>query len=98
MQMLGKRDERYNFLKSLAYAPARITFGQIACGNVDGVKKELKKIIANKMKRTSVNVAGGSDYDPSPPNCHQVVELEVCSEAVYGLLDFELFLVLRRTT
>ena len=87
MQVLGDRVERYDFLKSLACAPAGITFGQIANGDVDNVKKELQKIIAKKVKRTSVNVAGEGDRGPSPPNRHQVVELAVYSEAVYGLLD-----------
>ena len=66
MQMLGERLERYYFFKSLACASAGITFGQIANGDVDNVKKELQKIIANKVKRTSVNVAGESDRGPLP--------------------------------
>ena len=57
MQVLGERVERYGFLKSLACAPAGITFGQIANGDVDNVKKELQKIIAKKVKRTSVNMS-----------------------------------------
>ena len=87
MQVLGERVERYDFLKSLVCAPARITIGQIANGDVGNVKKELQKIIAKKLKRTSVNVAGEGDRGPSPPSRHQVVELAVYSEAVYGLLD-----------
>ena len=87
MQVLGERVERNDFLKSLACAPAGITFGQIANGDVDSVKKELQMIIAQKVKRTSVNVAGEGDRSPSLTNRHQVVELEVYSEAVYGLLD-----------
>ena len=51
------------------------------------MKKELQKIIAKKVKRTSVDVVGEGDRGPSPPNCHQVFELAVNSEAVYGLLD-----------
>ena len=86
-QVIGERVERYDLLKSLACAPAGIKFGEIANGDVGNVKKDLQKIIAKKMARTSVNVAGEDDHDPSPPNRHQVVELAVYSEAVYGLLD-----------
>ena len=87
MQVLGEIVERCYFLKSLARAPAEITFGQIANGDVDNVKKELLKIIAKKVKRTSLNVAGEGDRGPSPPDLHQVVELAVYSEAVCGSLD-----------
>ena len=86
-QVLGERIERYDFLKSHACAPAGIAFGQIPNEDVDNVKKELQKIIAKKVKRISVNIAGEDDRGPSPPNRHQVVELAVYSEAVYGLLD-----------
>ena len=34
-----------------------------------------------------MNVSSEGNRGPSPPKRHQVVELEVCSEAVYGLLD-----------
>ena len=34
-----------------------------------------------------MNVAGEGDQGPSPPNRPQVVELAVCSEAAYSLLD-----------
>ena len=51
------------------------------------MKKELQKIIAKKVMRTSVNVAGEYDRGPSPPNRHQAAELAMYSEAVYGLLD-----------
>ena len=87
MQMLGERVERYDFLEFLACAPAGITFGQIAIGYIETVKKGLQKIIAKKLKRISVNVAGEGDRAPSTPNHHQVVELAVYFEAIYGLLD-----------
>ena len=87
MQVLGETVERYDFLKSLACALDGITFGQIANGDVGNVRKEQQKIIAKKEKRTSENVAGEGDRGPSPPNPQQIVELAVCSEAVYGLLD-----------
>ena len=87
IQILGERVERYNFLKSLACAPAGITFGQIANEGVDNVKKELQRIFAKKVKRTSVNATGEGNRHPSKPNHHQVVKLAVFSEAVYGLLD-----------
>ena len=58
MQVLRERVERYDFFQNLFCAPARITFGQIANGDVENVKKELQKIIAKKAKKTSVNVAG----------------------------------------
>ena len=52
MQVLGERVERFDFLKSLACASAGITFEQIANGDVDNVKKVLRKIIAKKVQRT----------------------------------------------
>ena len=61
MQALGERVERSEFLKGLACTPAGSTLGQIANRDVDNVKKELQKIIAKKVKRTSVNVAGEGD-------------------------------------
>ena len=68
MQVLGETVERYKFFKSLACAPAVITFGQIANVDVDNVKKELQKIIAKKVKRTSMNVAseGVCAFSPKP--------------------------------
>ena len=87
MQVLGERVERYDFGKSLASTAAGITFGQTANGDVDYVKKELQKIIPKKAKRTSMNIAGEGERGTSPQNSHQVVELAVYSEAVYGLLD-----------
>ena len=87
VQVLGERFEWFDFLKSFACAPAGITFEQIANGDVDKAKKELQKIISRKARRTSVNVAGEDDRGPSPPNRHQVVDLALYSEAVYGLLD-----------
>ena len=47
------------------------------------MKKELPKIMAKMMKRTSANVTGKGDRGPSSPSNHQVVEL-----VVSGLLDF----------
>ena len=85
--MLGKRIERSDFLKSLACAPAGITFGQTANRNAHGVRKELQKIIAKKMKRNSVNVADGGHRGPSTQNRHQLVEFAVYSESIYGLSD-----------
>ena len=48
IQVLGQIFDRYDFLKILACAPAGITFGRIANGDVDNVKKELQKIIAKR--------------------------------------------------
>ena len=87
MQMLVERVDRYDFRKSLARAPARNTFGQIANKDIDDAKKELQKLIAKKTKKTSMNVAGEGDRGPSPSNRHQVVESAVYSEAFYGLLE-----------
>ena len=51
IQALDVRAERYDFLNSLVRAPAGITFGQIANGDVDKVRKELQKIMAKKVTR-----------------------------------------------
>ena len=45
IQVQGAKVERYDFLRSLACTSAGITFGQIANGDVDNVKKDLQKII-----------------------------------------------------
>ena len=87
IQALGERAERYDFLNSLARAPAGITFGQFANGDVDKVRKELQKIIAKKVTRSVVNVTSEDGQRQVPPNLHQFVRLSVYSEPVYGLLD-----------
>ncbi len=56
MKELCERTERYDFLNSLARAPAGITFCQIANVDVDKVRKELQKIITKKVTRLAVNV------------------------------------------
>ena len=85
MQVVGKSVERCDFLKSFAYAPARITFGQMENGDVDDGKKQLQKMIAKKVLRSSVNVSKEADRRPATQNRHQVVELAVYSEALYSL-------------
>ena len=50
IQVLGECVERYEFLNSLAKAPARIKFGQIANGDVDKVRKELPKISPRRLQ------------------------------------------------
>ena len=50
------------------------------------MKKDLLKVTAKNVKKNYVNIAGEGDRDPSTPNRHQVVELAVYSEPVYGLL------------
>ena len=87
MQLLGERVEWYDLLKSLTCSSAGIGLGQIANGDVDNVKKELQKIIAKNVKRTSMNVAGKGNRGLSHPSRQQLVELAVNSEAVYGLFD-----------
>ena len=87
MQVLGERAERNDLFKSLACAPAGIAFGQMEDGYVDNVEKEIQRIIAKKVKKDSVNVAGEGIWGSSLPKIHQVLELAVYSEAVYGLLD-----------
>ena len=51
------------------------------------MKKEPQKIIAKKVNGTFVNVAGKGDRRSFTPNRHQLVELNVYSEAVYVFLD-----------
>ena len=43
MQVLEKRVERYDLLRSLECAPAEITFGLMENGEVDNVNKDLLK-------------------------------------------------------
>ena len=44
MEVLGQRVEHYEFLKSLACAPAEITFGQVANGDFDNLKRSYRKL------------------------------------------------------
>ncbi len=86
-EALGERGERYDFLNSLARAPAGITFGEITYGDVDKLRKELQKIVAKKVTRSAVNVTSEDRQRKVPPNRHQVVWITVYSEPVYGILD-----------
>ena len=52
MQAFRERVERFDFLKSFAWAPAGYAFKQIENWDVDDAKKELQKIIAIKVKRS----------------------------------------------
>ena len=87
LQALGKRVEQYDLLNNLAQAEAGITFGQIARGDVDNVRKDLQKILSGRFKNPSLNVAGEDEEEHVPPSRHQLVMLTVYSEPVYGLLD-----------
>ncbi len=80
------RAERYDFINSLPRAPARISFGHIANGDVDKARKELRKIIAKKVTRSAVNVASEDGQRKVPPNRHQVVTLSGYYEPLYGRL------------
>ena len=89
-QVLGKRVEQYDLLSSLAQASSGITFGQIARGDVDSVRRDLQKIFSGKVRKSAVHVTkdeDGKTDDPSPPNRHQLVSVTVYSEPVYALLD-----------
>ena len=74
VQVLEKRVEHNESLKILLRAPAGITFRLIANEDIDNLKNEQQKIIAKKVSRTCINVAGEGDYGPSTRNCHQIVE------------------------
>ena len=86
IQALGERAGRYEFLNSLARAPAGIKFGQIANGDIDKVRKELRKIIAKKVTTSAVDVTSEDGQRKVPTNRHQVVKLSVYSDSVYRLL------------
>ena len=87
VQEMTKRVEQYDLVTSLAQASAGITFGQIARGDVDDVRKELQEVFSAKGKKKSVNAVGEHGNGFVPPNRHQVVRLTVHSEHVYALLD-----------
>ena len=55
---LGKRVEKYDLIRNLAHAQAGITLGQIARGDIDFAKNELKRILSGKLGRAVVNFAG----------------------------------------
>ena len=86
-QELGKRVEQYDLLTSLAQAQSGITFGQIARGDVDNVRKDLSKAFSSKISKKGVNVAIRDRQDPGVPSRHMFVNLTVYSEQVYALLD-----------
>ncbi len=70
IQARDERAERYDFLNSLVRASAGIKFGQIANGDVDKVRKELRKIMVKKVTRSTVNVTSEDGQRRVPPNCH----------------------------
>ena len=87
LEALGKRVEQYDLLNNLAQAESGITFGQIARGDVDNIRKDLQKVLSGRVKKTPLNVAGEEEEGHVPPNRHQLVLLTVHSEPVYALLD-----------
>ncbi len=89
IQELGERAERYDFLKSLARAPAGFTFGQIPNGDIESVRKQLLSIVSKRRSRSAVHMASEQMKDVMPPNRHQVVQSTVHSEPVFGLSDSE---------
>ena len=86
IQDLGERAERYDFLNSLARAPAEITFGQVANCDIDSIIKQLLSIGAKRRNKSAVDIANEQQKDVLPPNRHQVVQLTVYSESVFALL------------
>ncbi len=85
IEELGERAERYDFLNSLARAPAGITFGQIANGDIESVRKQLLSIVSKRRSKSAVHMASEQEKDVLPPNRHQVMQLTVYSEPVFGL-------------
>ena len=86
IQDLGERAERFEFLNGLARAPAEITFGQVANGDIDSIIKQLLSIGAKRRSKSAVDIASEKQKDVLPPNRHQVVQLTVYSESVFALL------------
>lgn len=77
-------------MNSLVQALYGITFGQIARGDVDNVRRELQKIFSGKMRKKLVHVADerkDKDDNSLPQNRHTVVNLPVYCEQVYALVD-----------
>ena len=69
-QALGKRVEKYDLMNNLAQASAGITFGHIARGDVDNIRKDLQNVLTGTMKRTSLNVVGEDEEEFVPPRRH----------------------------
>ena len=77
-------------MSSLAQASSGITFGQIARGDVDNVRRDLQKILSGKVRNSAVHVTNEEEdnaVDHSPPHRHQVIRVTVYSEPFYALLD-----------
>ncbi len=87
IQELGERAERYDFLNSLARALARITFRQMANGDIESVGKQFLSIVFDSRNISAVHIASEREKNLLPPNRHQVVQLTVYSEPVFGLLN-----------
>ncbi len=86
IQELGESAERYKFLNSLARASAGITFGQIANGDIESVIKEFLSVALKRRSKSAVHMASEQEKNVLHPNRHQVVQLTLYAEPVFGVL------------
>ena len=86
-QALGKGAEKYDLTNNLVQESACITFGKIAHIYIDNIRKDLRKVLTDTMKRSYLNVAGEYEEEIIPPERHQLEMLTVYSEPVYAFLD-----------
>ena len=82
LDALGVRVEKFDLLKSLAQALAGLTFGHLARGDADGLKADLRKILAGRVRNTALPMSADS-----APHRHQMVLVQEYSQPTYALLD-----------
>ena len=81
-EALAKRVEQFDLLSSIAQAPVGLTLGQLIRGDADGLKADLRKILAGKVRSPALSLQA-----TTAPHRHQVLRVKVYSEETFALLD-----------
>ena len=85
IQALSKRVEKYDLINNLAQAPAGITFGQIARGDIDFAKADLQKILSGRLNRATVTFADKDQVHGLSTSRHLLIRVRVYSESTLAL-------------
>ena len=87
IQELSKLVEKYDLINDLAQAPAGITFGQIARGDIDYAKAYLQRILSGRLNRATVTFADEDQVHGISMSTHLLVRVRVYSESTLALFD-----------
>lgn len=74
-------------MNSLVQASVGSTFGQIARGYVDDIRRDLQSVFSGKARSSSLNLAGEVEEEFAPPRRQKLDMLTEYSEPVYALVD-----------